>query len=55
VDNIAIANTFLFLTILSMAVSAQLGMPIAFVLSAIGTVLAGAMRHDELEKTRRIR
>jgi len=50
-SNIAIANVFLFLSIMSMALSAQSGLLQAFILSTIATVFAGAMRHSELAKT----
>ena len=50
VNNLIIANLFLFLTILCMALSAQLGMPLMFIYSAIAIALAGAMRYEELHK-----
>ena len=53
-NSIAIADVFLFLTILLMAISAQLEAPVFFLLSWIAVLLAGAMRHDELEKAGRL-
>ena len=53
VTNLAIANALLFFTIMSMAVTAHLGLPVPFLMSVIGTVFAGAVRHDELAKQRR--
>jgi hypothetical protein len=50
VSSIAIANFFIFLTILCLALSAELGMPLHFVFSAIAVALAGALRHDELDR-----
>lgn len=54
-SSIAIADIFIFVTILSMAISAQLGIPVFFILSWVAVILAGAMRHDELEKAGRLR
>jgi len=55
VSSITIANLFLGLTILCLALSAQLAMPLNFVLSWLAVILAGAMRHDELVKAGRLR
>jgi hypothetical protein len=50
VSNLSIANVFLFVTILCLAVSAQTGDMRSFFFSTAGIVLAGMMRHVELSK-----
>ena len=49
-SNVTIANIFLFITILCLAVSAQLGAIVFCFYSFAGIVLAGMMRHTELER-----
>jgi hypothetical protein len=56
VTNLTIANIFLFLSILCLAISAQLMMPLFFIYSMVAVTLAGALRYDQLphdEKPRR--
>ena len=49
-SNLTIANIFLFFTILCLAASGQTGDAKSFVFSFMAIVLAGMMRHAELEK-----
>ena len=51
VSNLKIANIFLFITILCLALSAQMGAMRSVFFSLIGIVLAGMMRHTELHRT----
>ena len=51
--NVTIANIFLFITILCLAVSAQLGNMVFFVYSFAAIVLAGMKRHTELERVQK--
>ncbi len=53
--NVTIANIFLFITILCLAVSAQLGSIMFFFYSFAAIVLAGMMRHTELERVQEAR
>ena len=50
--NLAIANIFMFLAILCLALSAMVSAPLFFVFSFGATVMAGAVRHGQLPKKR---
>ena len=49
-SNLSIANIFLFITILCLALGAQAGDARSVVFSFGGIVLAGMMRHTELNR-----
>lgn len=51
-SNLTIANIFLFVAILCMALSASAGMPLYFVYSIAATAMAGAVRHQQLPDKR---
>ena len=47
-SNLTIANIFLFLAILCLALSAELMMPLYFIYSMVAVTLAGAVRYDQM-------
>jgi hypothetical protein len=47
-SNLTIANIFLFVAILCMVLSLSAGLILYFIYSIGATVLAGAVRHDQL-------
>lgn len=51
-SNLTIANIFLFLAILCMALSFSAGLFLYFIYSIAATALAGAVRYDQLPDKR---